>query len=357
MTYISANGTVHAGQQQQRPIYRTHPILCGVLVAICFQNWLVGHPLSNGRIPAAKTRAEDHWNLLAKDDTLLRRLAEYLEGKENPDNQMKEDYKLRSREMKIMFDLVDFGGLDGHRYESGDFADMETFRGTRCSSTRSAVTAYFCGADVALNRNAALKANIKNNNYGVDSFREYVTCRHEEGTKTGNFTRSVFRLGIGCQEQLAGYSHAFNIIAQPDGSYLWLQSYISQYSLQQWMAQKQLLDGNRPRGKLSYDQLLAKLDTLDRIMSIDGWTDQANADYLDLFFVDKTEEAVKNGKHPIIWKDTHRLDFFTWDEACEYSLPQEEEEEEETQQSPRSDPATFVTNVMQKHLSKALKKV
>ena len=56
---------------------------------------------------------------------------------------------------------------------------------------------------------------------------------------------------------------------------------------------------------------------VDRLMRIDDWTAQANQDYLDLFNVDKTLE--NGGK--ISWRVDHRLDYFSWDEACEYPLP------------------------------------
>merc|ERR1712224_312211 len=111
------------------------------------------------------------------------------------------------------------------------------------------------------------------------------------GYKSGNVRRSVYRLGIACQDNLAGYSHAFSIVTQPDGSYLWLQSYIKHYSLQKWMAQKRS-DGSI-RGKLTFTQLMEKLNQLDRLMSINSWTEQANEDYGDLFFVNKNKEVLR----------------------------------------------------------------
>ena len=121
--------------------------------------------------------------------------------------------------------------------------------------------------------------------------------------------RSVYRLGIGCDDALAGYSHAFSIVAQPDGSFYWLQSFIGHYSLAQWM--------KKSDAKLSLDGLLAKLDQVQRLRNITDWTQQANKDYLQLFGVDKSADGFK-------WKESRRLKHFYWDEACEYPVPGQE---------------------------------
>ena len=69
-------------------------------------------------------------------------------------------------------------------------------------------------------------------------------------------------------------------------------------------------------GHLTFDELMNKLDTIDRLMTIDGWTAQANADYKNLFNVDKDLGATT------IWSPEDRLEMFTWDEACVYALPE-----------------------------------
>jgi hypothetical protein len=115
---------------------------------------------------------------------------------------------------------------------------------------------------------------------------------------------------------MAGYSHAFSIVAQPDGTFFWLQSFISHYSLATWMKKTSTSNKSGLAGHLTFDELLAKLDKIDRLMRIDDWTVQANQDYLDLFNVDKTLE---NGGQKS-WNIDHRLDHFIWDEACEYPL-------------------------------------
>ena len=331
MVYITADGKVHKGERPKsypRMVqekfsnldYRLRAILI-VAFAVIFRRWLNPNVLANGKIPASDVAPADHWTRIKNDDGFMRRLTEHLGG--NRDRKLENEMKMKSGKVEILLDLVDFGGPDGHNAETmGGWNDIESMRGTRCSTTRSAVTAYFCGADVAQNQDLALGASRKPSNPGVQSFADYITCRYNQGESNGgNHKRAVYRLGIGCEDSLAGYSHAFSIIAQPDGSFFWLQSYIGHYSLQSWMEQGDVL-GN-PHGHLSYDQLIQKLQKVERLMNIWSWTPQANADYFELFWVDKEEKALENGKPPVArtWDPTHRLSSFVWDEACEYPLP------------------------------------
>ena len=93
--------------------------------------------------------------------------------------------------------------------------DLEEIRVTRCSTSRSAITAYFCGVDVTMNQDVALGFNGKMNQHGTKSFRQYLQCRYEQGVADGGtHRRVVYRLGVGCKDSLAGYSHAFSIVAQ-----------------------------------------------------------------------------------------------------------------------------------------------
>jgi hypothetical protein len=73
----------------------------------------------------------------------------------------------------------------------------------------------------------------------------------------------------------------------------WLQSFISQYSLQQWMTAIQ-----DHQAQLTLDEILAKPRQVERLMNINGWTDQANRDYHELFGVDKSKEAMRRNKSP-----------------------------------------------------------
>ena len=64
---------------------------------------------------------------------------------------------------------------------------------------------------------------------------------------------------------------------------------------------------------------MEKLDTIDLLMNIDSWTDAANSYYHDLFDIDKNAESVSGRVRG--WIPDHRLNYFRWDEACEYPLP------------------------------------
>ena len=329
MVYIAADGTVQQGQRPRSVFSGSNgnsiktTVAAAIVALFAIKNYYSSHPLADGKIPAAEVLPNDHWDRIAKDDSLVRILSSELEG--NRDASLERKMKMATNDKNMMSDRADgfdrFGGLDGHRHEPVGLK-MDDWQGTRCSSTMGSMTAYFCGKKVALDRDVALKEKSKLPFIGINSFRDFIKCRYEAGRYNGdNHKRSVYRLGIGCQDSFAGYSHAFSIIAQPDGSFMWLQSYIQQYSLPRWMAQSKP-DGS-PRGKLSYDELLAKLDRIESLMSIDGWDEEANANYLDLFFVDKNKEAMNRGTKSVSqdWKVTHRLEFFSWDEACEYPLP------------------------------------
>ncbi|EJK73346.1 hypothetical protein THAOC_05038 [Thalassiosira oceanica] len=240
---------------------------------------------------------------------------------------------------------ADFGGPDGHVPEGGEFFNLETIRVrrafpcatvcaspranpliyltcllackvTRCSTTTSALTVYFCGTGVATNRDLVLGSGRKSPTVGTDTFRKYLSCRFDEGVKKGSHHRSVYRLGVGCKDPMAGMSHAWVIVAQPDGTFYWLQSFISHYSLATWMKKKDSLTESGVAGRLTFDELMGKLDGLERLMSINAWTDEANRDYQDLFNVDKNLESVSWRSKK--WTEDSRLVLFSWDEACEY---------------------------------------
>ena len=76
--------------------------------------------------------------------------------------------------------------------------------------------------------------------------------------------------------------HVWSIVVQPDGTFMWLQSYENHYSLGEWMQ----LNDRRERRYLRYKELLKLLQKLRMLMSIDGWAPEANEAYLELFNVD-----------------------------------------------------------------------
>lgn len=173
---------------------------------------------------------------------------------------------------------------------------------------------------MAGNQDYALGQEGKRWNWGVQEFANFLSCRHQQGQERAeDHRRSVYRISIGCKDALAGYSHAFSIIAQPDGSFYLLQSFIGHYSLPQWMTTMK-----DHQARLTLDEILAKLRQVERLMNITGWTEQANMDYYELFGVDKKKEHMRRNKKmdvEIAWQPSHRLQYFLWDEACEYPLP------------------------------------
>jgi hypothetical protein len=287
-----------------------------VVAAVACRQWLRPNPFANGKIPAASVEPDQHWKRIKEDDFFVRTMTERLGQNTYWQGKKEEMQRLAEAKDPKDFDILlgghDFGGPDGHIVERGDWADLKYIQGTRCTTTRSAITAYFCGARVAENQDVGMGENQKLSYYGVDSFSRFLSCRHKDGERNGSHRRSVYRLGIASKDPRAGYSHAFSIIAQPDGSFFWLQSFIDEYSLCQWMA-KTNVDGS-PHAHLSFEQLQAKLNQTIRLMNISRWTDQANQDYQELFGVNKEEDALN-------WIPDHRLQYFSWDEACEYPLP------------------------------------
>jgi len=349
MVYISADGTIgEKGRNNNsrnpirfvsdkffrlKPHWKAASLVC---VAIIFRSRLNPNPLADGKVPAADLKPEQHWDRILKDDTFVRAMSGHLDGatsSRRDQAKAKREYLERAKEMKITLDWVDFGGLDGHVAEKGDWNDIKYFQGTRCSTARSAITAYFCGAQVAGNQDAALEKDAKLPYSGVKSFSDFTSCRHKQGESKGDHRRSVYRIGISTEASLSGYSHAFSIIAQPDGSFFWLQSFISHYSLPKWMS-KMDEDGT-PHADLTLDGLQTKLKQVDRLMKISGWSSQANTDYLELFGVDKEQEAMDRHKPPVrlTWEPSHRLKAFYWDEACEYPTPYQQPDAQQEQAS------------------------
>lgn len=337
MPYISANGTI-SSTRPRHPLAvawdRLNAVMGGFTliqkailggVILFVGNYVFNtNPLANGVIPAAARHPNEHWNYIMNDSSFVRTMTSHLGKKNKRKGQMAAmERHVQEGDLDLIMGRVDFGGPDGHDFEPFS-VDVESSRGTRCSSTQSALTAYFCGAQVAENQDVGLGIYKRKPYFpGVKSFRDMILCRHKQGQQheQGQHRRSVYRLGIGCQDKLAGYSHAFNIIAQPDGTFYWLQSFISHYSLITWMEKKN--EYGKPVGKLSLNELLDRLKKVDRLMNIWKWSSQANNDYLELFGVDKEKEAMKSGKASVrsTWKPTHRLEYFYWDEACEYPEP------------------------------------
>ena len=324
--FVKPDGTLsespepHAKKKKWRQRWKQAARL--LVTGLVCNYWLCPNPLADGNIPAASQEPHEHWNRIQGDLLFATTMTRALFPGKNP-NPIKR-YHLEQGEEPEFIVLPEGdnfgGGPDGHVKEWIDWFGKASFQlqGPRGSTTRTAITAYFCGADVAKNQpmgwTGLFHHEGKPSYSGVDSFSEFIQCRHHEGTRNGSHRRAVYRLGIANRHPLAGFNHAVSVIAQPDGTFFCLQSFSGHYTLAEWMGMTNL-DGASPRAHLTLDQLQAKLKRLTRLMNITtAWTKQANKDYLDLFGVDKKAVAKK-------WRPYHRLDLFAWDEACEYPAP------------------------------------
>jgi len=188
----------------------------------------------------------------------------------------------------------------------------------RCTSTRYAVTAYFCGEVVANNLNREEASNTSHPLYeGLDDFEEALVLLHASGKEVGRHERLVYRLGVSSEsfDHDLPMDHVWSIVSQPDGTFMWLQSYVNHYSLAEWMQQSD----HRDQRYLSLRTLQGLLQQLRGLMAISKWTPAANAAYLALFNVDILKHKPDVASE---WKPKHRLTYFIWDISCEYPLPE-----------------------------------
>eukprot|EP01006_Ploeotia_vitrea_P000776 TRINITY_DN103636_c0_g1_i1.p1 TRINITY_DN103636_c0_g1~~TRINITY_DN103636_c0_g1_i1.p1 ORF type:complete len:318 (-),score=30.05 TRINITY_DN103636_c0_g1_i1:74-1027(-) len=181
---------------------------------------------------------------------------------------------------------LDAGGDKGHVME--DF-DAETpgahIVGTRCSSTAFALKAYFCGVEQAqASPSAAFKGS---------SFSKFVDV-HRALATDGQHVTWMVQMGMGNNHRhgdaglkAAGLSHTWLVTALPDGHYMWLQSFIEQYTFQQW------IDLAKQRGEytLTLKQLRHKIKLMEVLTDAVAWTPEVNAAYLELFNVDMDFET------------------------------------------------------------------
>lgn len=199
----------------------------------------------------------------------------------------------------------------------------ESLAATRCSSSRFAVTAYYCGLDVAHNldqRKGTSSVHHRIGHQGVGdaailSFAAWLRDMHAAAEAAGTpHPRFVYRLGVSSEDGKAGYAHVWNLVAQPDGSFHWLQSFINHYSLPSWLRQSDA----RSERHLPLETLLYKLELLGQLTRISRWDTFANDAYLRLFNVDMDRARRVDTREAIA---RQRLQTFSWDVACEYPTP------------------------------------
>ena len=182
--------------------------------------------------------------------------------------------------------------------------------GTRCASTKFALSVYFCGAATANGD----ELNTWNGwAGGLEALRETLESMRMISRKGGVHPAFVYELSLGQKERSdPALEHVWTIVAQPDGTYMWLQSYIQHYTLQKWM--KEAL--RRGEQYLTYEQLTAKLDKIQdlRAAAATDWTARANTLYEELFWVDVIKKkgsisfsaanAIEDLWWQTVWKST-----------------------------------------------------
>ena len=320
MVYIGRDGTIYRNAAEARSATAGAPpprlvvqylvvILGALLTARSFisKGGALSNPLANGRVPAASIAPENHWSKLKGDPLLVRRMMSGIAASN-----------------VIDADLLGAVAAEEVDWKKGPRMLMEFAKVTRCATTQHAVTAYFCGArvasnelnDVVLGGDDHATATSYRPNEGVDSFSYHLECRHSQGEESGGVhKRSVYRINFFPDNDELIFGHTFNIVAQPDGTFLWLQSFIGFYSLSSWLDQTDSTHSGR-RGHVTLSEVLAKLDQISVLMEVESWDDEANSIYDDLFHADKSDVSKE-------WNTSHRLSSFIWDEACEYPVPDE----------------------------------
>jgi len=190
-----------------------------------------------------------------------------------------------------------------------DIRDPDSVVGTRCASTKFALSVYFCGAATANGEPNEWNAWAG----GLEALRETLESSRLLSMRDGTNVHPafVYELSLGQRERSdPALEHVWTIVAQPDGTYMWLQSYIQHYTLQKWMKEAM----RRGEQYLTYDQLMAKLDAYQelRAAAATGWTARANTLYKELFWVDVRE----NGD--VRFSAANAIEDLWWQIRCKY---------------------------------------
>mmetsp|Transcript_27269 Transcript_27269/g.81202 ORF Transcript_27269/g.81202 Transcript_27269/m.81202 type:complete len:382 (-) Transcript_27269:192-1337(-) len=308
-------------QAPRPPLSPLHKVLlaAGVLVAMLLK--ARSSPFYGGAIPAASVKLGGHWDDILRHPSFTRKMCSYTRTTPWWRGGF---LSLREKSFREHVEAADIGGEHGHEPEPLDTDDnqvggAESMAVTRCTSTQFAVTAYFCGLDVAHNRDSAEDAAKAPSVIGgqgigeseIDKFESWLKAMHALGEARGKHPRYVYRLGVGTEGSEAGYAHVWDIVAQPDGTFYWLQSFVGHYSLPSWMRQS---DAKGERDLL-FETVLHKLEALRELFRIVAWDRAANANYLRLFNVDMDRARRVDKRETAMHQ---RLHHFSWDLACGY---------------------------------------
>ena len=299
--------------------------LVAIVVLLGYGYRTVEDPFADGNVPAARWAPHEHWRTIRGWDRFVHDMTAHSRKRS-----WFRRVVLNLRTDKEELDHSDSGGEDGHEAESptdifnGRFED--SLRVTRCTSTQTAVIAYFCGTDVAANQDRKAEGGPKgsfgsHDASGIAKFEELLASKHSLAEVSGGVhERAVFRLGVGSEDGKAGYAHVWTIVGLPSGRYLWLQSFVSHYSLHKWMDTVDASTDGKGAEGLALATLKSKLKLLSTLFRIKVWDEAANSAYLELFGVDMIKSKAWS-KHEHI--SHQRLGHFSWDTACAFPTPAE----------------------------------
>ena len=273
MVVILGDGTVVADDdprarlrraRQQLPDSRLKYALLAVALAAGYS--FVNAPASEaagGNVPAMNRAPKDHWLHIYYSPFLVRDLSRSSAHQDHSVlGRVKHLFRpgLKDTKLDSKGREVDYGGADGSAFEEMDIRDPDSVVGTRCASTKFALSVYFCGAATANGD----ELNTWNGwAGGLEALRETLESMRMLSRKGGVHPAFVYELSLGQKERSdPALEHVWTIVAQPDGTYMWLQSYIQHYTLQKWM--KEAL--RRGEQYLTYEQLTAKLDKYQELV-------------------------------------------------------------------------------------------
>mmetsp|Transcript_33600 Transcript_33600/g.56519 ORF Transcript_33600/g.56519 Transcript_33600/m.56519 type:complete len:353 (+) Transcript_33600:163-1221(+) len=279
--------------------------------------WKPDDPFADGPVPAAARPPTEHWGAIQRNHNFVRLFTDHANGAGSRRGSVKTVLLGSASGIKKYAYSKEYGGDDGHEPEAISHEDLNTVAVTRCTSTRFAVTAYFCGLDVASNRDQSRRESGNSTALefeGAAALDEHLVYMHRD------LQAVMYRLGIGSATPSdPPQSHVWSIVGHPDGTFHWLQSFVGHYSLQEWMTHVEKIGEKN----LSLAQLRAKLRQVQELQAVEAWTERANALYLELFHVDQSKAAQARGgggRHEWVAEE-HGLVHLTWDMACVYPLP------------------------------------
>lgn len=318
-TYVVINGKVYSDIDKKAIwhkhkifLYKYRYVLGFLLIMIC--SWCMqedrSNEASNGQIPARKRNYTQHWNYIRKWKTFTRDLSQHGNGEGSKraglstlvwgvyggHNAAK---KNKFKDYGAEDDSRLFGGMDGHEPEDIDFGasryspsvDVKKIKSslavTRCATTRFAVTVYFCGVAIARNMDHNLsheehwnRMMTKPFGIGSPSLIHFLKNWNEKQNEDGDRELVVLRLGVSQKERSKPpQEHVWSIVCNPDGRCHWYQSYISEYSLFDWMD----FVGEK---SLSLSEVTNRLAKIGQLGKTKKWNYNANTLYKELFWVD-----------------------------------------------------------------------